>query len=90
VSFRRALIGDKLRLWYELVSKILNMVLTEDKDSFLLSLNTNSVLRVKSMYTDLMQADRVPTRGIVWKLKVLLKIKIFLLVLTKRNYFNKG
>ena len=34
VSFRRDLVGVKLRLWHELVSKILNVVLTDANDSF--------------------------------------------------------
>ena len=34
ISFRRALTGDKLRLWLELVSKLLSVTLTEDRDFF--------------------------------------------------------
>ena len=30
ILFRRALTGDKLRLWLELVSKVVNMMLPED------------------------------------------------------------
>jgi len=34
ISFRRALTGDKLRLWLELVSKLLSVTLTEERDFF--------------------------------------------------------
>lgn len=95
ISFRRALVGDRLRLWLELVSKVLNVVLTMGNDSFVWSLKKDSIFTVKSMYTDLMQSNRLPSRDIVWKLKLPLKIKIYLwylqkgVILTKDNLLKR-
>jgi hypothetical protein len=92
ISFRRTLVGDKLQLWHELVSKVLNIVAN---DSFKWILTKNSEFTVRSMYKDLMQTDRVPNRSIAWKLKVTLKIKVFLwylqkgVILTKDNLLKR-
>ena len=59
-------VGDKLKLWYELVSKVLSVVLTDVNDSFMWALTNNSVFTVRSMYKDLMQTDRIPNGSIVW------------------------
>jgi hypothetical protein len=34
VSFRRALTGDKLIAWFDLVSKVATVILSEEKDIF--------------------------------------------------------
>ena len=59
VSFRRALVGDKLHLWLDLVSKVLNTTLTEGSDSFVRGLTKSMNFTVKSFYTDMMQEDKV-------------------------------
>ena len=89
ISFRRALVGDNLRLWHELVSKVLNVVLSDANDSFKWTLTKDSNFTVKSMYKDLMQINSLPCKSIVWKLKVPLKKKVFLWYLQK-GYSNKG
>ena len=82
ISFRRALVGDKLRLWPELVSKIANATLIEDKDYFQWSL-TRTHFTVKSMYKDIMQAERLQVNCAIWKLTIPPKIMIFLWYLKK-------
>ena len=95
ISFRRALVGDKLGLWHELVSKVMNIVLTDANDSFKWTLTQNSVFTVKSMYRDLMLTNSIPCNSRVWKIKVPLKIKIFLwylqkgVILTKDNLLKR-
>ena len=74
ISFRRALVGDKLRLWPELVSKIANATLIEDKDYFQWSL-TRAYFIVKSMYKDIMQADRLQVNCVIWKLRIPQKLR---------------
>jgi hypothetical protein len=82
-------------VWHELVSKVLNVVLSGANDSFKWILTKNSEFTVKSMYKDLMQTDSIPYRSIVWKLKVPLKINIFLwylqkgVILTKDNLLKR-
>ena len=83
ISFRRALVGDKLGLWHELVSKVMNIVLTDANDYFKWTLTQNSFFAVKSMYRDLMLTNSLPCNSLVWKIKVPLKIKIFLWYLQK-------
>ena len=73
ISFRRALVGDKLRLWLELVSKVAN-VTSEDKDYFQWSL-TRAYFIVKSMYKDIMQADRLQVNCVIWKLRIPQKLR---------------
>ena len=91
VSFRRALVGDKLRLWTKLVSLIVQVDLVEAEDQFVWKISKNSVFSVRSMYRELMQDNSVPENLISWKIKVPLKIKIFMwylkkgVVLTKDN-----
>ena len=89
ISFRRPLVWDKLRLWHELVSKVLNVVLSDANDSFKWTLTKYSNFTVKSMYKDLMQINSLPCKSIVWKLKVPLEKKVFLWYLQK-GYSNKG
>ena len=95
ISFRRALVGDKLRLWHELVSKILSVTLSDANDSFKWTLTKNSDFTMKSMYKDLMQMVTSPYKSIVWKLKVSLKIKVFIwyiqrgVILTKDNLLKR-
>ena len=71
------MVGDKLGMWHELVSKVLNIVLSNANDSFKWTLTKNSEFNVKSMYKNLMQTGSLPITNIAWKLKVPLKIKIF-------------
>ena len=95
ISFRRTLVEDKLGLWHELVSKVMNIVLTDANDSFKWTLTQNSVFTVKSMYRDLMLTNSIPCNSRVWKIKVPLKIKIFLwylqkgVILTKDNLLKR-
>ena len=85
ISFRRALVGDKRRVWIQLVSLVMNTVLTESNDTFVWGLTKNSNFTAKSFYNDLMQADRIPANCIGWKLKVPLKIKIFMWYLRRSS-----
>ena len=80
----RSLVGDKLQLWHELVSKVLNVVLINANDSFKGILTKDSEFTVRSMYKDLMQTERVPSGSIVWKLKKSIKHKVFLWYLQQR------
>ena len=74
----------------------MNTTLTESNDTFVWGLTKNSNFTVKSFYNDLMQADRIPDNCIGWKLKVPLKIKIFMwylrrgVLLTKDNLTKRN
>ena len=65
------------------MSKVLNVTLTNVNDYFVWGLTKNLNFTVKSLYTDLMQENRVIDKSILWKLRLPLKIKIFLWYLQK-------
>lgn len=83
VSFRRALVGDKLTAWLDLVSKVLNVTLTDANYSFVWGLTNNLSFTVKSLYSDMMQENMIIDKCLVWKLRLPLKIKVFLWYLKK-------
>jgi hypothetical protein len=52
-------------------------------------LHQNGLFSVKSMYRALLGAEVIPYNTLIWKLKLLLKIKVFLWYLYKGGNFNK-
>ena len=81
ISFRRALVGDKLRMWLELVALLVNVNLTDPEDSWEWEL-VKTVLSVK-LYNDLMIVEQVLVASPIWKPKIPLRIKIFMCTLQK-------
>ena len=84
ISFRRALVGGKFRMWSDLVALVLNVNLDGN-----VNLGKHHVFSVKSMYRDIMQEGRLPEHSVLWKLRVPLKIKIFLWYLKKGATLTK-
>ncbi|WVZ54678.1 hypothetical protein U9M48_005442 [Paspalum notatum var. saurae] len=84
ISFRRALVGDNLKSWFELVSRVTSVSLVEGSDRFNWDLNKGGSYSV------------LVRNWILWKLKVPLKIKIFLwylrtgVILTKDNLAKRN
>ena len=91
VSFRRALIGDRLRKWIFLVTEVVTYSLNDQNDTFVWLLNKTKQFTVSSMYNNIMRNEGLPTSCTSWKLKIPLKIKVFLcylkqgIILTKDN-----
>ncbi|WVZ83546.1 hypothetical protein U9M48_030683, partial [Paspalum notatum var. saurae] len=92
VSFHRSLTGDNLMAWYKLVSKVANVNLSEENDTFKWRLHKNGIFSVQSMYNNLiLDNNTIPVTCDLWKLRIPLKIKIFLwylrtgVILTKDN-----
>ena len=52
--------GEKLRMWIELVSLVLNVSLGEAEDKREWSLGKSKLFSVKSMYMDLLIANHTP------------------------------
>ena len=97
ISFRKPIVGQRLLQWYDLVSKIENINLTRDKDSFYCNLHANGLFSIRSMYQHMLNGTSDIQSMFIWKLKIPLKIKIFLWYvlrgvivtndnLTKRNW----
>lgn len=77
ISFRRARVGDRSRLWLYQVAKIMNVELGDQDDSFVWCLTKHASFTVKSRYSDLMKTDHLLDSCVAWDLKIPLKIKIF-------------
>jgi hypothetical protein len=91
ISFRRGLAGNNLTLWFKLVARVADIRLNGMRDRFIWGQLQSGSFTVKSMYNALITDTRVRYNMMLWKMKVLLRIKIFLwyskhgVVLTKDN-----
>jgi hypothetical protein len=83
VAFRRSLVGNNLQAWHHLVAKIVNAQLIDKRDTFMWSLKQNGQFTVRSMYNALIAHLPAPRKNMIWKLKMPLKIKIFIWYLQK-------
>ena len=96
INFRRALIGNNLRAWHNLVATVMNVNLVNRPDSFRWALHQNGLFSVRSMYRALMVTQALPYSLHIWKIKISLKIKIFMwylykgVTLTKDNLVRKN
>jgi hypothetical protein len=96
VSFRRALGGQNLILWNNLVSRLLQVQLSEGKDLIRWNLNSTGVFTVQSMYRVVINNGNVFRHKLIWSLKLPPKIKNFLwylvkgVVLTKENLLKSN
>jgi hypothetical protein len=72
-----------LLAWYHLVSKVVSINLTNDKDVFVWNLQKCGNFSVRSLYTSIIQCGVVHSKCKLWNIKVPLKIKIFLWYLWK-------
>jgi len=94
ISFRRALVDEKLQEWLDLVAKITNINLVEGRDHF--KWNLHGIFTVRSMYLHKMNQHAPFCHKLIWKLKIPLKIKIFFwylqrgVILTKDNLVRKN
>jgi hypothetical protein len=96
ISFRRTLVGDKMTAWNNLVAKISAYQLSDGRDIFTWDLHRNGNFTVRSMYQYLMNQETPFVNKFLWKLKIPLKIKIFLwylqqgVILTKDNLTKRN
>ena len=96
LSWRRDLIGNKLVMWNNLVSRLSTIVLSQERDEFKWNLDQTGVFSVKSHYLGLINQNTPNLNKRIWKLKAPLKIKIFLwylrrgVILTKDNLAKRN
>ena len=89
IEFRRTLNGSKWSDWLHLVEELMGVTLSNEPDQFRWRLTPSGMFSVKSMYADLMNGQ-VPFRHkYIWKLKVPLKIRIFMWFLQKKVILTK-
>ena len=63
ISFHRARVEDNLRAWHDLVSKLVLIQLTNDKDTFVWNLHSSGIFSVRSMYMSMIKGGIVPYKG---------------------------
>ncbi|WVZ49477.1 LOW QUALITY PROTEIN: hypothetical protein U9M48_000835, partial [Paspalum notatum var. saurae] len=84
ISFRRALTGNKLTQWHNLVLRTMNAELTEGNDVFSWKLHRNGSFSVRSMYKHLIN-NNISVSQDIWRTQLPLKIKIFLWCTLKKG-----
>ena len=95
-SWRRDLIGAKLAAWYNILPHIADLVRVHEQDEFHWNLTPNGVFSVKSHYLALTHIGVPNINRRIWKVKVPLKVKIFLwylrrgVILTKDNLAKRN
>ena len=95
VEFRRTLVGNKLLEWNHLVARMANINQQHGIDSFVWSLHKTGSFTVNSTYSYLI-SNGLKVSQVVWRLKIPLKIKIFIwffkrgISLTKDNLAKRN
>ena len=73
---------NNLSQWQQLVARVVDVQLHDRDDRFIWSLHQNGMFTVRSMYRAL-TTNEVPHHHVKWKLKIPLKIKVFMWYLLK-------
>lgn len=89
ISFRRGLNDHKWMEWLHLCQRLISVTLSSEPDRFIWKLTDSGVFSVKSMYLDLMNGHTRFLCKYLWKLKIPLKIKIFMWFLSKKVLLTK-
>jgi hypothetical protein len=84
ISFKRSLVEANLQSWHNLVMRIVQVHLNDRPDIFRWSLKSDGQFSVSAMYSALLDTHMVPHNIYLWKLKIPLKIKVFLWLLYKK------
>lgn len=83
VSFRRSLVANNLIAWQQIVTRLMSIQLSNTRDTLRWSLNQNVVFKVRSMDWVKPNANVPLCHHDVWKLKLPLKIKVFMWYMIK-------
>jgi hypothetical protein len=78
LSFRRIIRGIKLMEWHNMLNFLSNVTLNMSSDRFVWDGHKNGIFSVQSMYHCLMNNPNDERNKKLWKLKLPLKIKVFL------------
>ncbi|WVZ64633.1 hypothetical protein U9M48_014127 [Paspalum notatum var. saurae] len=89
ISFRRVLVDNKLIKWNDLVARVAFVQLDGHHDKAIWSLTKHGYFTVKSLYNFLANQSVLPLNKKLWKLKLPLKIKIFVWFLMKGVILTK-
>jgi hypothetical protein len=89
VSFRMNLVAENLQSWHDLVMKLTSIRLTDRPDHLKWSLNSNGRFSINSMCQAFLDTNVVPNISYLWKIKISLKIKLFLWLLYREAILTK-
>ena len=89
IGFTRALTHDKWETWISLVRSFMDVSRNDEPDKLIWRLTTSGIFLVKSMYADYLNMHTVFLKKIHWRIKVPLKIKIFMWFLFKKVLLTK-
>jgi hypothetical protein len=78
ISFRRTLSDNRWFQWLHLIQRLTNVQLNNEKDKFVWGLTKSGQFTVKSMYLDPLNDNTKYLRKYIWKMKVPLKVKVFM------------
>ena len=71
------------------MGRLMGVQLTENSDKFKWNLTASKDFSVKSLYADFMNGHTVFLRKYIWRLKVPLKIRIFMWFLNRKVLLTK-
>ena len=75
--------GANLQAWHNVVAMVADVHLRNQRDRFVWGLHQNGLFSVSFMYRALLGAQALPFNTLIWKLKLPLKIKVFMWYLYK-------
>jgi hypothetical protein len=89
ISFNHVLRGEHWETWLDLVSRLMNIQLSDEPNKFSWSLTSSEKFIVKSLYADYTNGHTVFLKKYIWTLKVPLKIRIFIWFLRRKVLLTK-
>ena len=81
--------GQRWEAWLHLVRRLMDIQLSQQPDHLHWKLANNGEFSVKSMYLDIINTSVIPNSKHVWKVKVPLKIKVFMWFVHKQVTLTK-
>ena len=63
LSFRQGLVNEKRNAWFDLVSKVVQLLLSNGKDVFRWNLSNNGIFTIWLMYKTLIQQGVLPEKS---------------------------
>jgi hypothetical protein len=89
ILFRRSLVAANLLSWHHLILRLADVHLREHSDIFRWSLKYDGQFSIGLMYQACLDSDIVPHNSYLWKIKIPLKIKVFLWLLYREEILTK-
>jgi hypothetical protein len=89
IDFRRALMDNIANRWIHLCTRWMDVQLTQQPDVFKWGISISRLFSVKSMYIGYMDDPTKYLQKYVWRIKVPLKIGVFMWFLRKKVLLTK-